>query len=83
MIGKDGWFELAGLYADIPFPLHLFSIHIFIDFSFMFVLHDLHVLVDHLQVFAMPETALGLFPDVGASYFLSRLPGFLGTDVVS
>ncbi|WRX20401.1 Enoyl-CoA hydratase/isomerase [Theobroma cacao] len=28
------------------------------------------------SVFAMPETALGLFPDVGASYFLSRLPGF-------
>ncbi|KAK9144467.1 hypothetical protein Sjap_004370 [Stephania japonica] len=30
------------------------------------------------SVFAMPETALGLFPDVGASYFLSRLPGFVG-----
>ncbi|KAL7233882.1 hypothetical protein ACSBR1_017483 [Camellia fascicularis] len=30
------------------------------------------------SVFAMPETALGLFPDVGASYFLSRLPGFFG-----
>ncbi|XP_023640382.1 probable 3-hydroxyisobutyryl-CoA hydrolase 3 [Capsella rubella] len=29
-------------------------------------------------VFAMPETALGLFPDVGASHFLSRLPGFFG-----
>lgn len=29
-------------------------------------------------VFAMPETALGLFPDVGASYFLSRLAGFFG-----
>ena len=28
----------------------------------------------------MPETALGLFPDIGASYFLSRLPGFFGND---
>ncbi|XP_024022213.1 3-hydroxyisobutyryl-CoA hydrolase 1 [Morus notabilis] len=28
------------------------------------------------SVFAMPETALGHFPDVGASYFLSRLSGF-------
>lgn len=27
---------------------------------------------------AMPETALGLFPDVGGSYFLSRLKGNLG-----
>lgn len=30
------------------------------------------------SVFAMPETDLGFFPDVGASYFLSRLPGFFG-----
>ncbi|XP_056864391.1 3-hydroxyisobutyryl-CoA hydrolase 1 isoform X3 [Raphanus sativus] len=29
-------------------------------------------------VFAMPETSLGVFPTVGASYFLSRLPGFFG-----
>ncbi|XP_074652152.1 3-hydroxyisobutyryl-CoA hydrolase, mitochondrial-like isoform X2 [Tubulanus polymorphus] len=29
-------------------------------------------------LFAMPETAIGLFPDVGGSYFLSRLGGRLG-----
>lgn len=30
------------------------------------------------SVFAMPETAIGFFPDVGGSHFLPRLPGKLG-----
>ncbi|KAH7864705.1 hypothetical protein Vadar_032808 [Vaccinium darrowii] len=30
------------------------------------------------HVFAMPEAALGLFPDIGSTYFLPRLPGFFG-----
>jgi enoyl-CoA hydratase/carnithine racemase len=29
-------------------------------------------------MFAMPETGIALFPDVGATYFLPRLPGALG-----
>ncbi|AEO63331.1 uncharacterized protein THITE_2108432 [Thermothielavioides terrestris NRRL 8126] len=30
-------------------------------------------------VFAMPETTIGFFPDVGASFFLPRMPGAIGT----
>jgi len=30
-------------------------------------------------VFAMPETTIGFFPDVGASFFLPRMEGQLGT----
>ena len=30
-------------------------------------------------LFAMPETAIGFFPDIGATYVLPRLPGALGT----
>jgi enoyl-CoA hydratase/carnithine racemase len=35
------------------------------------------VATDNTRI-AMPEVGIGLIPDVGASYFLSRLPGALG-----
>jgi len=41
--------------------------------------HGSHRVVGDRLLFAMPETGIGLFPDVGGSYFLPRLPGRLGT----
>ncbi len=40
--------------------------------------HGSHRVVGDKLLFAMPETGIGLFPDVGGSYFLPRLPGRLG-----
>ena len=40
--------------------------------------HGSHCIVDETVIFAMPETAIGLFVDVGGSYFLPRLRGRLG-----
>lgn len=37
----------------------------------------LRVISDRVKM-GMPETGIGYFPDVGGSYFLSRLPGHLG-----
>ena len=41
--------------------------------------HGSHRVASENAVFAMPETAIGLYPDVGGSYFLPRLPGETGT----
>ena len=41
-------------------------------------IHGSHRVVSENALLAMPETAIGLFPDIGASYFLNRLPGELG-----
>ncbi len=40
--------------------------------------HGSHRVVSENVIFAMPETGIGFFPDVGGSFFLPRLPGELG-----
>jgi enoyl-CoA hydratase/carnithine racemase len=38
---------------------------------------SLRLVTEHTRM-AMPETNIGLFPDVGGGYFLSRCPGYVG-----
>ncbi len=41
-------------------------------------IHGSHRVATERYVFAMPETGIGFYPDVGATYFLSRLPHKIG-----
>ena len=41
-------------------------------------MHGSHSVASERFVFAMPETSIGFFPDIGASYLLNRCPGYLG-----
>lgn len=41
-------------------------------------LHGSHPVASERFLFAMPETAIGFFPDIGASYLLARCPGYFG-----
>jgi len=66
------------------FPLHHINV-----VAMVFMLHKTHsgeVLLNYsygMQVFAHPEAQIGFHPDAGASFYLSRLPGYLGNTRLS
>ncbi|HEX2548790.1 MAG TPA: enoyl-CoA hydratase/isomerase family protein [Gammaproteobacteria bacterium] len=41
-------------------------------------IHGSHRVGTENLIFAMPETSIGFFPDIGSSYFLARLPHAMG-----
>lgn len=41
--------------------------------------HGSHRVAGERLMFAMPETGIGFFPDVGGTFFLPRMPGQVGT----
>lgn len=41
-------------------------------------IHGSHRVATERLMFAMPETGIGFFPDVGGTYFLPRLPNYFG-----
>ena len=41
-------------------------------------LHGSHPVASERFLFAMPETGIGFYPDIGASHLLSRCPGHFG-----
>jgi enoyl-CoA hydratase len=41
-------------------------------------MHGSHPVASERFIFAMPETSIGFFPDIGASHLLTQCPGFLG-----
>jgi enoyl-CoA hydratase len=42
-------------------------------------IHGSHRVAGEKFLFAMPEVGIGFFPDVGATWFLPRMPGEIGT----
>jgi enoyl-CoA hydratase len=80
--------ESAGFYADeyrvnhlirfYPKPYVAFMDGIVMGGGVGVSIHGSHRLAGDRTLFAMPETGIGLFPDVGGTWFLPRMPGETG-----
>lgn len=78
----DFWGEEYRLNARIaryPKPYVAFMDGIVMGGGAGLSVHGSHRIVTERTRFAMPETGIGFYPDVGGSWFLTRGPGELGT----
>ena len=71
-------YKLNALIANYPKPYVAIMDGIVMGGGVGVSVHGSHRIATEKTLFAMPETGIGLFPDVGGTYFLPRLPGELG-----
>ncbi|MBS0561587.1 MAG: enoyl-CoA hydratase/isomerase family protein [Proteobacteria bacterium] len=71
-------YALNRLIAEYPIPYVALIDGICMGGGIGVSVHGAHIVASEHAMFAMPETAIGFFPDVGATYFLPRLPGEVG-----
>ncbi|MFF1544380.1 enoyl-CoA hydratase/isomerase family protein [Streptomyces sp. NPDC058291] len=71
-------YRLNARIAEYPVPLVSLIDGVCMGGGLGLSVHGAFRVVTERAVLAMPETAIGFFPDVGASWFLPRLPGAIG-----
>lgn len=71
-------YQLNRLIYHFPKPYIAFLNGITMGGGVGISIHGSHRIATEHLMFAMPETGIGFFPDVGGTYFLPRLPGQLG-----
>ncbi len=71
-------YALNGMIAEYPKPYVALIDGICMGGGIGVSVHGQMRVTTEAGMFAMPETAIAMFPDVGASFFLPRLPGALG-----
>jgi enoyl-CoA hydratase len=71
-------YRVNALLADYPHPVVALIDGVCMGGGLGLSVHGPFRVVTEAAVLAMPETAIGFFPDVGATYFLPRLPGAVG-----
>lgn len=72
-------YALNALLAEYPKPVTSYMSGITMGGGMGLTMHTSNRIADQTTVISMPETTIGLFPDVGSLYELSRAPGEAGT----